>query len=108
MCVFSLITAYMIYFLASDLGTCKFAMSMVVSVLSAIVTSIILWLVYMVIGICAIRKTYEKMYRRVLEQTRDTEGVLDHGRPKMRRLVKVRLEGDEESHWTDEKSLISV
>ena len=98
----------MIYFLASELGTCKFAKSLVVSVLSAIVTSIVLWLVYMAIGVCSIRKTYEKLYRRVLEQTRDTEGVQDMGRPKMRRLVKVRLEGDEESHWTDEKSLISV
>ena len=36
----------MIYFLASNLGTCKFAKSPVVSVLSAMATSIVLWLVY--------------------------------------------------------------
>jgi len=51
-----------------------------------------------------------KMYRHVLKQTRDTEEVLDHGIPKMKRLYKVRkiMPDDEESHWTDEKSLISV
>ena len=77
-------------------------------VLSVILASIILWLVFMAIGIYSIRNTYNKFYMRILEQTRDTEEVLDIGLPKMRRLVKVRDEGDEESHWTDEKSLITV
>ena len=106
--MFSLITVYMFYFLATEYGTCKYAKSLVVSVIYAMVISIVFCLVCMAIGILTIRNTYNKFYRRVLEQTRDTEEVLDTGRPKMRRLVKVRDEGDEESHWTDVKSLIIV
>ena len=41
----------MFFFLATEWKTCKYARSLVVSVLSAMVASIILWLVYMAIGI---------------------------------------------------------
>ena len=106
-CVFTIVTVYMIYFLSTSYTSCKFAKSILMSTISATITSVIMAFVYLIVGFVTIRRGYNKMYAGVLEQTRDTEDILDIGLPKMKNLVKVRGD-DEESHWTDEKSLISV
>ena len=81
---------------------------MVASDAAAAISMMFLSIFYVIAGMRSARKRYEKVYKRVLEQTIDTEDALDPGIPKMVKLVKVRDEGDEESHWSDEKSLISV